>query len=236
MFSTGIPRTFNWISKTGTINRRFLYTNRNGSNINQWNIIMFRFNKASNILKNLKNKINFRKFATNTTKDKKAKAPTGLKKLMQEYGYSALGVYLGLSCIDLPLCYLLVHSLGQEKISQLQESVKSFFGFGKTEDEKEEEESKEVASTFWTEFAVAYGIHKSLIFIRVPITAAITPGIVGMLRKWGFHIGHTKLSTVANATKSSLKDSGIKHVVSEKGVKNILKEANEKSTVLRSKK
>ena len=41
----------------------------------------------------------------------------------------------------------------------------------------------------WTELALAYAIHKSLIFIRVPITAAVTPKVVKMLRGWGFEIG-----------------------------------------------
>jgi hypothetical protein len=46
-----------------------------------------------------------------------------------------------------------------------------------------------LATAIWTELALAYAIHKSLIFIRVPITAAVTPKVVKTLRKWGFDIG-----------------------------------------------
>jgi len=40
-----------------------------------------------------------------------------------------------------------------------------------------------------TQLALAYAIHKSFIFIRVPITVAITPRVVKMLRGWGWDIG-----------------------------------------------
>ncbi len=40
-----------------------------------------------------------------------------------------------------------------------------------------------------TQLALAYAIHKSFIFIRVPLAAAITPKIVKMLRNWGWDIG-----------------------------------------------
>ena len=44
----------------------------------------------------------------------------------------------------------------------------------------------------WTQLALAYAIHKSFIFVRVPITAAITPKVVKTLRKWGWDIGKRK--------------------------------------------
>ncbi|KAK5163749.1 DUF1279 superfamily [Saxophila tyrrhenica] len=47
---------------------------------------------------------------------------------------------------------------------------------------------KENAS-IWTQLLLAYGVHKSLIFIRVPLTAAVTPKIVKTLRGWGWNIG-----------------------------------------------
>ena len=39
-----------------------------------------------------------------------------MKKLSREYGWSALGVYLGLTALDFPFCYLLVRYLGTDKI------------------------------------------------------------------------------------------------------------------------
>jgi N-terminal acetyltransferase 2 len=36
---------------------------------------------------------------------------------------------------------------------------------------------------------LAYAIHKSFIFLRVPLTAAVTPKVVKTLRSWGWNIG-----------------------------------------------
>jgi hypothetical protein len=44
----------------------------------------------------------------------------------------------------------------------------------------------------WTQLALAYAIHKSFIFIRVPLTAAILPKVVKTLRGWGWDIGKRK--------------------------------------------
>lgn len=46
---------------------------------------------------------------------------------------------------------------------------------------------------FWTELALAYGIHKTLlIFIRVPLTGALTPKVAKTLRSWGWKVGRNK--------------------------------------------
>lgn len=41
----------------------------------------------------------------------------------------------------------------------------------------------------WTQLALAYAIHKSFIFIRIPLTVAVTPKIVKILKRWGWDIG-----------------------------------------------
>lgn len=41
-----------------------------------------------------------------------------LKKLIREYGWSVLGVYLFLSAADFPFCYLLVRYLGTDRIGK----------------------------------------------------------------------------------------------------------------------
>lgn len=155
--------------------------------------------------------------------------PRLMKDLMKEYGYLALGVYLGLLMIDLPLCYLLVHSQGKDEIEYWENKVKQKFGYGMSDDELKQKQAKEQAQEqqqekteqantdddngivayvkrhfSWTEFAIAYGIHKSLIFIRVPLCAAITPSIVKLLRSWGFKIG---LGTLATVAKGKIKDA-----------------------------
>lgn len=41
----------------------------------------------------------------------------------------------------------------------------------------------------WTQLLLAYGLHKSLMIFRIPLTAAVTPKIVKTLRGWGYNIG-----------------------------------------------
>lgn len=173
----------------------------------------------------------FKKQLSTSVPPPAGKKPTGIKALVKEYGYSALAIYFALSMIDLPIIYVLVHASGKEKIEIYENKVKQFFGYGVSDEElakKQEidriqesiESSSEetdvlkgsqgiigyVISQFsWTEFAIAYGIHKSLIFIRLPITAAITPGIVKILRRWGFKIGTAPLSTTASLAKDTIK-------------------------------
>lgn len=152
-----------------------------------------------------------------------APKPKGIKGLMQLYGYSALGVYLALTALDLPLCFLMVHSLGEEKIKVYMNRIKHVFGYGIAEEDvvkgvrerlafKEEQErtgkldqqswwENFKQSTLLAEFLIAYGIHKSLIVVRLPLTAAITPATVRILQKWGFNIGPKMLKTLAHDAK-----------------------------------
>ncbi|RYP73469.1 hypothetical protein DL770_007762 [Monosporascus sp. CRB-9-2] len=48
-----------------------------------------------------------------------------LKKLSREYGWTAVGVYLGLSVLDFPFCFLLVRVVGTEKIGQIEHFIVS---------------------------------------------------------------------------------------------------------------
>ncbi|KAL6856477.1 hypothetical protein J3F83DRAFT_752677 [Trichoderma novae-zelandiae] len=73
------------------------------------------------------------------------------------------------------------HHLGSNEISDKVEMV----GWGV---EKAQERNKEEASLA-TQLALAYAIHKSFIFVRVPLTAAVTPKVVKVLRGWGWNIG-----------------------------------------------
>lgn len=162
--------------------------------------------------------------------------PKGIKGLMQVYGYSALGVYIALTALDLPLCFLMVHSLGEEKIKVYLNKVKQLLGYGQEEQElirqvrerlakKQEDDLSGVneglswwenfkQSTLLAEFLIAYGIHKSLIVIRVPLTAAITPGAVKILRNWGFNIGNPKfLKTMAQDAKVRFKNGNPKNFI-----------------------
>lgn len=50
-----------------------------------------------------------------------------LKALSKEYGWAALGVYLGLSALDFPFCFLAVRLLGTDRIGHYEEVVKDAF-------------------------------------------------------------------------------------------------------------
>ncbi|KAI0012552.1 hypothetical protein F4779DRAFT_633351 [Xylariaceae sp. FL0662B] len=162
------------------------------------------------------------------SQDATAEEPQGisarLKKLTREYGWAALGVYLGLSVLDFPFCFLLVRVVGTERIGELEHFIvsnvkklipqsvrdrwheyrKALKG-AEREQLGNEEISEHVEMASWgveeaearhkaeasigTQLALAYAIHKSFIFIRVPLTAAITPKVVKVLRSWGWKIG-----------------------------------------------
>lgn len=48
-----------------------------------------------------------------------------LKKLSREYGWTAVGVYLGLSLIDFPLCFMAVRLLGTDRIGHYEHVLKN---------------------------------------------------------------------------------------------------------------
>ncbi|KAI1177625.1 hypothetical protein F4777DRAFT_540738 [Nemania sp. FL0916] len=144
-----------------------------------------------------------------------------LKKLSREYGWAAVGVYLGLSVLDFPFCFLLVRVVGTERIGELEhwlvshithlipDSIRIRWNEYRAalkqarQEQYGNEEEVEVAgwgveaaeqrnnseASLGTQLALAYAIHKSFIFIRVPLTAAVTPKVVKVLRSWGWNIG-----------------------------------------------
>lgn len=150
-----------------------------------------------------------------------------LKKMSREYGWTAVGVYLTLSVLDFPFCFLFVKVVGTDRIAVAEhyvtstvsrvipESVKEAWknwtaAFKKAEKEelgsnnvsqdvemvgwgvKEAQEKNKEEASLATQLALAYAIHKSFIFIRVPLTAAILPKVVKVLRGWGYQIGKRK--------------------------------------------
>jgi len=143
-----------------------------------------------------------------------------MRKLSREYGWTVVGVYGLLSVADFPLCYLAVKLLGTERIGRYEHAViealwsvvhipfPDFYPRKEVEPHMSEEGPAQVTAreggevgravvskveaTIWTTLALAYAVHKSLIFIRVPLTAALTPKVVKTLRGWGWDIGKRK--------------------------------------------
>lgn len=114
-------------------------------------------------------------------------------------------MYLALSALDFPFCFAAVRLLGVERIGHYEHVVvgyvkDKFKAIWPTTEEgsdgqgklvEAEERNKDEAS-IWTQLVFAYAIHKSFIFIRVPLTAAILPKVVKTLRGWGWNIGKRK--------------------------------------------
>ncbi|KAH9826433.1 Protein of unknown function (DUF1279) [Teratosphaeria destructans] len=159
-----------------------------------------------------------------------------LKELSRKYGWAALGVYLGLSALDFPFCFMAVRWLGTERIAAAEKwvvenfwSVVGAVGLDMRHEQAREPQpaSREedgslinqaaenksehhdasmclltvkgqvgamltLNAGIWTQLILAYGVHKSLIFFRVPLTAAVTPKIVKWLRARGWKIGNPK--------------------------------------------
>jgi hypothetical protein len=79
-----------------------------------------------------------------------------MKHLSKEYGYSAVAVYLGLSALDFPFCFLAVRMIGTEKIAEYEhtivEGARSLYhaaglpGWEKKQVEEEEEKNNKAAS------------------------------------------------------------------------------------------
>ncbi|CAK7269208.1 DUF1279 super [Sporothrix epigloea] len=148
-----------------------------------------------------------------------------IKKLSREYGWTAVGVYFGLSLLDFPFCFLLVRTVGTDRIAAAEDFVVNHVKAAIPESIKERwhkyraalkqakrENGTEVAeapeddswgvkvaeernnheASLATQLALAYAIHKSFIFVRVPLAAAVTPKVVKVLRSWGWKIGKSK--------------------------------------------
>ncbi|KAF2686279.1 hypothetical protein K458DRAFT_298712 [Lentithecium fluviatile CBS 122367] len=146
-----------------------------------------------------------------------------LKKLSREYGWTVIGVYLALTVADFPFCFLAVKYIGAERVAHAEHVIvggaknliqRAFPDmFPERVEEKAEVEAAEASEaaseaekrdpTFWTQVALAFVIHKSFIFVRVPLTAAITPKVVKTLRGWGYDIGKRTPKTKSRALQSS---------------------------------
>ncbi|KAI5360253.1 hypothetical protein Slin14017_G098140 [Septoria linicola] len=145
-----------------------------------------------------------------------------MKEMSRKYGWTVTGIYLGLSVLDFPFCFLAVKWFGTERIAEIEHTIMDGFwdmaekvmpSLKDRRLEKEASAAEEAAAaareagdqfaeqakrknpSFGTQLLLAYGVHKSLIFFRIPITLAITPKVVKQLRKWGWQIGKQKPKT-----------------------------------------
>ncbi|KAI9179928.1 DUF1279 super [Blastocladiella emersonii ATCC 22665] len=126
-----------------------------------------------------------------------------LRKLFKDYGRPAFAVYMAISTVDLTLSFIAVYSgVDVERVVDVAKAYLEKWGLWRfAVDEAEERElrhtiegddtgvadsAKPKDKSLLTTFLIAYAFHKLLLPIRVPITAAVTPGVVRYLRRWGW--------------------------------------------------
>jgi len=119
-----------------------------------------------------------------------------LKHLIKSYGWYALGVYIVLSAVDFAVAFAGVNILGAEYAAKLAASVKEFaMSFipskpvdpGRDEMDSANHGTHGGSEGLYAMIVLAYTIHKTLFVpIRIGLTAAITPRLVGWLRSRGW--------------------------------------------------
>jgi len=125
-----------------------------------------------------------------------------LKHLVKSYGWYALGVYLVFSALDFTVAFVGIKLLGAEQVSQAAAYVKqvvfSFLYTTPPEPGRDETEGNGGQEGVYAMLVLAYTVHKTLFLpVRVGLTAALTPRIVGWLRARGWVSGEG----VARATR-----------------------------------
>lgn len=118
-----------------------------------------------------------------------------LKFLIKSYGWYALGMYLVLSAVDFGIAFAGVNLLGAEHVSRVAASVKSYamqLVYTRPLEPGLEEQEIAPASVgsqegLYAMLVLAYTIHKTLFLpVRVGLTAALTPRLVGWLGRRGW--------------------------------------------------
>jgi N-terminal acetyltransferase 2 len=117
-----------------------------------------------------------------------------LKYLMKKYGWYTLGVYFLLSVADFAVAFAGINLLGAEHVSRVAASVKQTVAgliHSRPPDPGRQEVENSVAhggqEGLYAMIVLAYTIHKTLFLpVRVGLTAALTPKMVGWLGKRGW--------------------------------------------------
>lgn len=129
-----------------------------------------------------------------------------LKYLFKAYGWYALGVYAVLTILDFGVAFAAIYLAGAEHVSRLtayvKESALNIFGTKPPERALEDSNSDPSASggqeSLYAMLLLAYTIHKTLFLpLRVGLTAALTPPLVGWLRRRGWAGGAGTLRAAA---------------------------------------
>ncbi|KAF9458450.1 hypothetical protein BDZ94DRAFT_1201123 [Collybia nuda] len=131
-----------------------------------------------------------------------------LKHLIKSYSWYALGVYLVLSALDFGVAFAGVNLLGAEYVTHIatnmKETIASILHSHPPEPGMDEIDSISTHSAqagqegLYAMLVLAYTIHKTVFFpLRVGLTAAFTPRLVGWLsrRGWAGSAGTRRAAT-----------------------------------------
>lgn len=164
------------------------------------------------------------RFTSTTTPNPQSNLPPDatlsqrLKHLIKSYGWYALGVYLVLSALDFGVAFVGVNLLGAEYVSHAVTSIKSFiFDFLPTRppepgldeiDNIHPPQAQSGQEGFYAILVLAYTIHKTLFLpVRVGLTAAFTPRLVGWLGRRGW-VGSAGTQRAADELREKLRRGG----------------------------
>ncbi|ESK92928.1 peptide alpha-n-acetyltransferase [Moniliophthora roreri MCA 2997] len=120
-----------------------------------------------------------------------------LKHLIKSYGWYALGVYIVFSVLDFAAAFAAINLIGAEQVSHMAASVKgTVSGIIHSKppepgrDELDPATSSQVQhgnEGLYAMLVLAWTIHKTIFLpVRVGLTAALTPRLVGWLRVRGW--------------------------------------------------
>jgi len=123
-----------------------------------------------------------------------------LKHLIKSYGWYALGVYITISVLDFGVAFAGINLLGAEQVSRVaasaRDSVASIIHSKPPEPGRDEIEGITPPGGtgghegLYAMLVLAYTVHKTLFLpVRVGLTAALTPKLVGWLRTRGWSGG-----------------------------------------------
>jgi hypothetical protein len=118
-----------------------------------------------------------------------------LKHLIKSYGWYTLGVYLVLSALDFGVAFVGINLLGADYVShvatQAKNMVYDMLHSRPAEPGRDEIDQATHANQgsegLYAMLVLAYTVHKTLFLpVRVGLTAAFTPRLVGWLRQRGW--------------------------------------------------
>lgn len=121
-----------------------------------------------------------------------------LKHLIKSYGLHALGVYLLIGVVDFTVAFGLIHFIGAAHVARMTASAKAYvadhlpnvslpWSHVESPDDVGRDRLGGGDGSLYAMLVLAYTVHKTLFLpLRVGLTAALTPKLVGWLRQRGW--------------------------------------------------